>query len=198
GVFNRTGSGTTAHTSGCVCKISGVRSTIAASALSPRSANPSCTKLVGSASKATRLQVSHSPQKSSFNRSQVAACANIRASVYLPTPPAPVNSSACGTRSARNAPRNAFTMRSLPTKSLKPITTISPHASTPALLPPPSIFPPQSLRASSSRLLANQNTPRLSSPAASQVHRTWPRHLPDAANFLRANHVSTPYNPAHF
>src|SRR4029077_1354218 len=33
---------------------------------------------------------------------------------------------------------------------------------------------------------------------ASQVHRTWPPHLADAANFLPANHVSTPYNPAHF
>ena len=41
-----------------------------------------------------RWQVSHSPQKSSVRRSQLAACANMRASVNLPTPRGPVKSKA--------------------------------------------------------------------------------------------------------
>ena len=68
-----------------------------------------------------RLQDSHSPQKSSFRRSQFAACANMLASVYLPIPRGPVNSSAPGARSRRSIPRSALTMRSLPRNSLNPI-----------------------------------------------------------------------------
>ena len=48
-----------------------------------------------------RRQVAHSPQKSSLSRSQLAACANMRASVNFPTPRGPANSMACGTRSLR-------------------------------------------------------------------------------------------------
>ena len=48
-----------------------------------------------------RLQVSHSPQKSSLRRSQLAACANMRARVNLPRPRGPLKSSAWGTRSLR-------------------------------------------------------------------------------------------------
>src|SRR5437899_6340144 len=68
-----------------------------------------------------RWHVAHSPQKSSFIRSQLAACANMRASVNFPTPRGPVKSKACGTRPLRSAPRNASTMRSLPRNSEKPI-----------------------------------------------------------------------------
>ena len=76
-----------------------------------------------------RMQVSHSPQKSSFRRSQLAACANMRASVNLPTPRGPVKSSAWGTRSVRKAPRRAATIRSLPRNSEKPIVQRPPFAS---------------------------------------------------------------------
>src|SRR6266481_2441945 len=121
GFFRRTGSGTSAQTSGCDCRISGTRSTVAASALSPRSARPCSSSAWGFASKLTRWQVAHSPQKSSVRRSQFAAWANIRASVYLPTPREPVNSKACGTRPVRRAPRSAVTIRSLPRNSAKPM-----------------------------------------------------------------------------
>src|SRR5580700_11066607 len=68
-----------------------------------------------------RRQESHSPQKSSFRRSQFAACANIRASVYLPIPRGPVKSKALGTRLRFSIPRRALTIRSLPRNSLNPI-----------------------------------------------------------------------------
>src|SRR6201987_2906 len=72
-----------------------------------------------------RRHESHSPQKSSFRRSQFADCANIRASVYLPIPRGPVKSRALGTRSRFSIPRRALTIRWLPRNSLNPI-TISP------------------------------------------------------------------------
>src|ERR1700745_1985535 len=72
-----------------------------------------------------RRQESHSLQKSSFRRSQFAACANIRASVYFPIPRGPVKSRALGTRSRFSIPRRALTIRWLPRNSLNPI-TISP------------------------------------------------------------------------
>src|SRR6266478_2188585 len=50
GLFRRTGSGTSAQTSGCDCRISGTRSTVAASALSPRSTRPCSISSCGSAS----------------------------------------------------------------------------------------------------------------------------------------------------
>src|ERR1700730_16889664 len=121
GFFKRTGSGTSAQTSGCDCRISGTRSTVAASALSPRSARPCSISFRGSASKAIRWQVGQLAQKSSLSRSQLAACANIRARVNLPTPRGPVNSSACGTRSVRSTPFSAVTIRSLPRNSENPI-----------------------------------------------------------------------------
>src|SRR5271165_3919708 len=125
GVFSRTGSGTTAQTSGCGCKIKGMRSTVAASALSPRSARPCSMSVAGSASCAMRWQVWHWPQKSSSRRSQLAACANMRASVNFPTPRGPVKSSAWGTRCVLSAPCSACTMRGLPRNSAKPISQAS-------------------------------------------------------------------------
>ena len=125
GFFSRTGSGTSAQTSGCGCRISGTRSTVAASALSPRSASPCSTSRCGSASSATRWQVAHPPQKSSLRRSQFAACANMRARVNLPTPRGPVKSSEWGTRPLRRAPRSAATTRSLQRKSEKPMVSSS-------------------------------------------------------------------------
>src|SRR5215469_16155167 len=68
-----------------------------------------------------RRQESQSPQQSSFRRSQLAACANTRASVYLPIPRGPVKSRALGTRSRFNIPRRALTIRWLPRNSLNPI-----------------------------------------------------------------------------
>src|SRR5580693_807253 len=121
GARRRTGSGTSSHTSGCVSMISGMRSTIEASADSPRSVRPAATNAAGSVSGAMRLQDSHSPQKSSCMRSQFAACANMRASVYLPIPRGPVKSSAPGARPRRSIPRSAVTIRSLPRNSLKPM-----------------------------------------------------------------------------
>jgi hypothetical protein len=56
-----------------------------------------------------RRHGSHSPQKSSRSRSQFAAWANMRASVYLPTPRGPENNMACGTRSLASMPRSAVT-----------------------------------------------------------------------------------------
>src|SRR6185437_6917910 len=121
GSYGRTGSGTSAHTSGCVCTISGIRSTVAASAFSPRSRSPASTSAGVSARSPIRRQCGHSPQKSSRRRSQVAACAKKRASVYLPTPRGPVKSSALGTRSRRSIARSAFTIRSLPRNALNPM-----------------------------------------------------------------------------
>src|ERR1700723_487798 len=121
GARRRTGSGTSSHTSGCGSIISGIRSTIEASADSPRSVSPAATNEAGSVSGAMRLQDSHSPQKSSCTRSQFAACANMRASVYLPTPRGPVKSRAPGARSRRSIPRSAVTMRWLPINSFKPM-----------------------------------------------------------------------------
>ena len=102
-----------------------MRSTAAASALSPRSASPASISGWGFASIARRKQEAHSPQKSSFRRSQLAAWANIRASVYLPMPRGPVKSSALGTRSRRSIPRRALTMRSLPRNVANPIGCLS-------------------------------------------------------------------------
>src|SRR4029077_2288279 len=119
GFFKRTGSGTSAQTSGCDCRISGTRSTVAASALSPRSARPCSIRVCGSASKAMRRQVAHSPQKSSVRRSQLAAWANMRAKVNLPTPRGPEKSRAWGTRCVRRAPRSAATICWLPRNSEK-------------------------------------------------------------------------------
>src|SRR5258706_5704300 len=121
GVFRRTGSGTKAQTSGCDCRISGTRSTVAASALSPRSARPCSSNACGLASKLMGWHVLHSPQKSSVRRSQFAACANMRARVNLPTPRGPVKSKAWRTRWVRKAPRRAATIRSLPRNSAKPM-----------------------------------------------------------------------------
>src|SRR5580704_14694983 len=101
--------------------ISGMRSTIEASADSPRSVRPAVMSAAGLASGAMRLHDSHSPQKSSWRRSQFAACANMRASVYLPIPRGPVKSMAPGARSRRSIPRRAVMMRSLPRNSLKPM-----------------------------------------------------------------------------
>src|SRR5580704_6890817 len=67
----------------------GTRSTVEASALSPRSARPCSMSFWGSASWAMALQGGHSPQKSSGRRSQLAACANILARMNLPTPRVP-------------------------------------------------------------------------------------------------------------
>src|ERR1700687_2972835 len=117
GFFKRTGSGTSAQTSGCDCRMSGTRSTVAALGLPPRSASLFSIRDCGSASRAMRRQVGHSPQKSSVRRSQLAACANMRARVNLPTPRGPVKSSACGTRWARRAPRSAATICWLPRNS---------------------------------------------------------------------------------
>ena len=58
------------------------------------------------------------------SRWQLAACANIRASVNFPTPRGPENSMACGTRSPASMPRSAVTMRALPRNSEKPITML--------------------------------------------------------------------------
>src|SRR6266568_3202117 len=121
GLRRRTGSGTMAQTSGCVWRSSGMRSTAATSGFSPRWASPCSMSGAGSASRPIFRQVSHSPQKSSFRRSQLAAWANISARVYLPTPRGPQNSMACGTRSVRSAPRSAVTTRSLPRYSEKGI-----------------------------------------------------------------------------
>ncbi len=99
GVRKRTGSGTMTHTSGLASIINGMRSTIAASALSPRSARPASINCVGSVVRPTHWHEAHSPQKSSLRRSQLAACANIRASVNFPMPRGPVKSKALGTRS---------------------------------------------------------------------------------------------------
>src|ERR1700723_1096067 len=121
GARRRTGSGTSSHTSGCGSIISGIRSTIEASADSPRSVSPAATNEAGSGGGAMRLQDLHSPQKSSCTRSQFAACANMRASVYLPIPRGPVKSSAPGARSRRSIPRSAVTIRSFPRNSLKPM-----------------------------------------------------------------------------
>ena len=51
----------------------------------------------------------------------VAACANMRARVNLPTPREPVKSNAWGTRLLRRAPRSAVTIRWLPRNSENPI-----------------------------------------------------------------------------
>ena len=108
-----------AHTSGCVSRRSGTRSTVAASGRSPRCANPCSMRGRRPASRPMRRHGSQSPQKSSGSRSQFAACANMRASVNFPTPRGPENSIACGTRSADSMPRSAATTRGLPWNSEK-------------------------------------------------------------------------------
>src|ERR1019366_5753162 len=115
----RTGSGTTAQTSGCVSSRSGTRSTVAASGRAPRCAKPCSIRGRRSASRPMRRQGSHSPQKSSRSRWQLAACANMRASVNFPIPRGPEKSMACGTRSPASMPRSAVTVRSFPMNSEK-------------------------------------------------------------------------------
>ena len=140
-----------------------------------------------------RLQVSHSPQKSSLRRSQLAACANMRASVYLPTPRGPVKSRACGTRSLRSAPRRAATIRSLPRNSEKPMYQRPSFAagceitvqSTAARISVAISF----LRAHDAARFVEawESSP---SSGGARVDRTSPRHLPDGEGWLPADLVS--------
>ncbi len=127
----------------------------------------------------------YDPQKSSFSRSQFAACANMRASVYLPTPFGPVVVHAAHARSEmRHAVRLLWAFRKI--QKIPLITSHLSRSERPAL-PPASL--PKSPPAAASTSAARRMTGWWPTAGCAKAYRTFPQPLPDDADHFLVSRV---------